>query len=288
MLEPNRDSAALRRAINRKGLMTIIRLPRRILALVAGACCATALAVFAPALPAANAESLRDRIPIMAGTALELPDHQQCTAGPVLRSRSLISRLTYLGAATRYVILPKHCAPEGAIVRVAGQIVGRVTWTSPRYDIGIVTVPPSTVQRPVCSGPSQLHHCTVPTATPKAVGRVILSRGQLQGTVPLSQTGEPSSGERFCISGAVTFTSCGFGFSDAAPVALPSGALGARSYDGHLPEHGDSGGPVISVHGTLYGIIICRATRADTIILGYLPIAFVLREIGENYELAPA
>lgn len=268
--------------------MLLIRSRRRIVTILAGICGLATLATLSPAVPSATAQSLRDQIPIVAGTALQLPGSRLCTAGAVLEARTWMSRATPVGRATRYVVLAKHCADIGSAVTVGGQVVGSVTWASSTYDLAIATIPPSQVQRPVCSGASQLHHCTIPAATPRAVGRIVLHRGPLLVAVPVVGFGVPAAGEFFCTSGAVSFVLCGFASVPIPPMWWPVGAVAAGTYDGLMPVPGDSGGPVVSYGGRLYGIIISGAINEYTGTLAYLPLPLVLQELGYIYGLAPA
>lgn len=276
------------RAMSRKVSMFTSHSLRRTLALLAGICGTALLASLCPAAPAANAQSVRDQIPIVAGTALEVDGAHQCTAGAVLQSRSWISLATPIGRATRYVVLAKHCADFRDTISVDGQVVGRVTWLSPTHDIEIATIPPSVVQRPFCSGASQLHHCTIPPATPRAVGRIILSSAPTRGTVPVTGFGVPDVGEHFCTSGSVSYVNCGFVISDIPPVGFPPGTQLARTVNGMSIQPGDSGGPVMSLSGRLYGIISMRGKNNYVGTIGYVPMYVVSQDLGGDYALAPA
>lgn len=268
--------------------MILIRSPRRATAILAGICGITALATLCPAVPSATAQSLRDQIPIVAGTALQLRGYGLCTAGAVLQPRTWLSRATPVGRATRYVVLAKHCGGLGSTVMVGDQVVGSVTWTSSTYDLAIATIPPSIVQRPICSGASQLHHCTLPDATPRAVGRVVLQRGLFPAAVPVPGFGIPAIGEHFCTSGAMSLVLCGFSSVPLPPTLWPAGAVAAGHYDGLMPIPGDSGGPVVSYTGRLYGIITSGVIDAYGGTLAYLPLPLILEELGYIYGLAPA
>lgn len=254
-------------------------------ALFAGMC---VVALLGPAIPTASAQSLRDQIPIMAGTALDLTGARRCTAGAVLRSRSWLSLAMPIRRATRYVVLAKHCTDLGNPIRVGGQVVGSVSWVSPEYDLALATIPPSTVQRPICHGASQLHNCTIPAATPKAVGRIILTEGSTQRDVAIPGIGVPAVGERFCTSGSVSFLNCGFQVADVPPTGWRAGAAAAHTLNGRNVIFGDSGGPVASIDGRLYGIIIFRGEPAYPGMMGYLPMSVVFQDLGYGYELAPA
>ncbi|NRD08941.1 hypothetical protein [Rathayibacter agropyri] len=266
--------------------MIISRSLRR--ALLAGICGAALLTSLCPAAPAANAQSVRDQIPIVAGTALRVYGYYRCTAGVVLQSRSWVSLATPIGRATRYVVLAKHCADYADPISVDGQVVGRVSWRSPTHDIELVTIPPSVVQRPVCSGASQLHHCTIPPATPRALGRIILNSIPPGIAVPIVGFGVPAVGERFCTSGSRTDINCAFEITDIPPGQSESGQDFARTMNGVTLQPGDSGGPVAGVNGRLYGIISKRGSDNNRDIMGYVPMFVVMQDLGYLYELAPA
>lgn len=268
--------------------MTIISSARRTAALMLGICGLATIVTLSPAVPAATAQSLRDQIPIVAGTALELPGGRLCTAGAVLRSTSWFARTSPIGSATRYLAFAGHCASQGDTIKVAGQVAGTVTWVSSHYDLAIATIPPSTVQRPICSGASQLHHCTIPPATPRAVGRIILNRGSTQQAVPVPGAGIAAVGEHFCTSGAVSFVNCAFEVAETAPGEFPPGELAARTTNGITLEPGDSGGPVANVSGRLYGIILSRGEDEYRDIIAYLPMDIIFQDVRYDYALAPA
>lgn len=267
--------------------MTVTSSALRTLSLCAGICGFAILATLCSSPPAATAQSLRDQIPIVAGTSLGVQGAPRCTAGAVLKSRSWIARATPIGRATRYVVLAKHCANLGDEVTVDGAVVGTVSWVSPNYDFEIAKIPPSTVQRPMCSGASQLHHCTITDATPRAVGRIILN-DSAQGATPIPGIGIPAAGERFCTSGAVTFVNCAFESIDVPVFGFAPGEVAARTVTGNNITAGDSGGPVAGLNGRLYGIILLWGINEYTGIMGYLPMPTILQDLGYSYELAPA
>lgn len=266
--------------------MTAISSARRFLALLAATC---ALALLGPAAPAATAQSLRDQIPIVAGTSLGVQGAHRCTAGAVLRSSSMMSLLSPVARATRYVVLAKHCAGLGVEVTVGDQVVGTVTWRSATHDVEVVRVAPSMVSRPLCSGSSQLHHCTISNPTPRAVGRIILSNGGLPEAIPIQGTGIPAFGERFCTSGAVSFTNCSFELEEEVPAfGWAPDEMAARTHNGYNVVDGDSGGPVASTGGKLYGIILVGGRGQIAGIMGYLPINVIFQDLRYGYDVAPA
>lgn len=257
--------------------------------LLAVICGFAMLTVIDPAAPAVDAQDLRDQIPIVAGTALELPGAHLCTAGAVLKSRSWSALAVPMRQATRYVVLAGHCADLDAPIKVGGQVVGSISWVSTTYDLEIAKIPPSTTQRPVCTGAYHLHHCSIPPATPRAVGRVILNDGSTQRAVPVPGFGEPAVNELFCTSGAVSFVNCSFRLTSVKPSPpWRPGEVATRSYSVRSIAHGDSGGPVTSFGGRLYGIMVVGGDNRNVGMMGYLPIALVLRDLGYAYGLAPA
>ncbi|PPI52137.1 hypothetical protein C5D35_10515 [Rathayibacter toxicus] len=244
--------------------------------------------------PPAQAQSLREQIPMMAGTALSVPGYRQCTVGAVLTKRSAFSMLTPTGRATRYLLIAKHCAPyKGAEIKLDETTIGTVSWLSATYDAELVKVAPSTTQRPICTGASQLHNCFIPSATPRAVGKVILNSGSTQAAVPVPGTGLPAPGERFCTSGSVTFVNCSYEATGVPPEGWDPGELAARTNGRYNVLPGDSGGPVASIGGRLYGIIVQQGHGAHDRhnyqgLMGYLPIDTVLQDLSWTYALAPA
>ncbi|AZZ56923.1 trypsin-like peptidase domain-containing protein [Rathayibacter iranicus] len=261
---------------------------RRTAALFVAICGLATVVTFGPAGPAATAQSLRDQIPIVAGTALEVEGARFCTAGAVLRATGLLSRAWPIANATRYVVMAGHCGTVGETVKVGDAVAGTITWVSSDYDLALVKIPPSTVQRPVCSGASQLHHCSIPPATPRAVGRIILNRGSTQQAVPVPGFGIAGVGEHFCTSGAVSFVNCTFEIASVKSSWLSPGELAAHTTTGFSLQPGDSGGPVANISGRLYGIIISGGEDDHAGVFGYIPMSTIFHDLGYDYELAPA
>lgn len=190
--------------------------------------------------------------------------------------------------ATRYAVLAKHCTGLGREIRVGGEVVGTVNWASPNYDVALATIPPSRVQRPLCTGASQLHHCIIRAATPRAVGRIIITNVARPAAVPISGTGSPSPEELFCTSGAVSFVNCGFLPAGVPPSGWGTGELAARTTNGRNVMFGDSGGPVMSIGGTLYGMIVLGGYPTYPDMMGYLPVETIFQDLDDEYGLAPA
>ncbi|MWV29528.1 hypothetical protein [Rathayibacter iranicus] len=268
--------------------MTVTRSLRRRVALLAALCVMATLTSLWTTTTAANAVDLRDQIPIVAGTGLELQGGRQCAVGAVLKSRNWMSFATPYRQATRYAVMAKHCVWVGAEVELWGRNVGTVTWESPTYDFALVTIRPSTAQRPVCSGASQLHHCTIPAATPRAVGRIIIDSPSGPRSVPISGIGSPTPGERFCTSGSITNVNCGFHPAGVPPTGWEAGQLAARSTNGRNVAPGDSGAPVMSIGGTLYGIVIQAGYPLHRDLLAYLSIHAIFQDLDNAYAIAPA
>ncbi|NRD08945.1 trypsin-like serine protease [Rathayibacter agropyri] len=202
-----------------------------------------------------------------------------------------MSLVAPVARATRYVVLAGHCAGLGDEITVGGQVVGTVTWKSTNHDVEIVKIPPSMISRPICSGASQLHHCTISNPTPKAVGRIILGSGPLPEAVPVRGIGVPALGERFCTSGAVSFVICSFELEEEIPPPFGTwrpDEMAARTHNGYNTVDGDSGGPVASMGGRLYGIILVGGRDRIAGIMGYLPMDVIFQDLGYEYGLAPA
>ncbi|NRD08935.1 hypothetical protein [Rathayibacter agropyri] len=53
-------------------------------------------------------------------------------------------------------------------------------------------------------------------------------------------------------------------------------------------EFGDSGAPVVSMDGRLYGIFVVAGDNRNVGLMGYLPMDVILQDLGYAYGLAPA
>ncbi|RIJ45048.1 hypothetical protein DZF93_00465 [Clavibacter michiganensis subsp. insidiosus] len=207
-----------------------------------------------------------------------------CTAGPVLRASGFFSNLTASAQAFRYVITAGHCASVGQAVRVADTQVGKVTWVSGQSDLALVRIDPYASRSPQCF-PTTLghHHCQIVTHyEPRATGQVILARNRLGQELPLPVTGSgvPQPREIYCVSGAQSGVNCTF-VSIPTPAGLNLGAhvLTSETH-GAATTVGDSGGPVVSRSGKIYGIHVDggRSGSQDESIEGYIPISQFFHE----------
>jgi hypothetical protein len=247
----------------------------------------------APSIGASDAAiSPRARLPIAAGTRLQISGGT-CTAGVVLSRTNLLSRVSPSLAATRYVVTAKHCGGLGTAVKVGGVYVGDVTYVSRRWDFSVITVGPESHQLRHCSVTVSGHpSCYVlPTYTPRAVGEIEMSgRGSpFGGRAAIPGLGAPAAREGFCSSGAVSGWYCGF-HAVAPPEGLEveGGDRAAQSFAGHS-EGGDSGGPMASAAGRIYGIIIGTGTLGTQweYDVYYISIDTVMQEL-VGYQLAPS
>ncbi|MBO9041510.1 MULTISPECIES: trypsin-like serine protease [Curtobacterium] len=208
--------------------------------------------------------SERLQLPIVAGTRL-LVDNTSCTAGAVLYRSSLFGRITQAQRATRYIITAKHCGDVGSTVYVNGAVVGHVVRTSDDFDVSLIAVPPAPFLRQQCSvthsgGP----FCTTVTDyAPRARGMVLVGGTAVPFAIPINVlgAGAPTPDEDFCASGSFSGWFCGF---HTRPIEATLRTNGydqkAMSYSWML-QQGDSGGPVVTRNGTLYGIVSARGRQ---------------------------
>lgn len=244
--------------------------------------------LFSGAPPAQAVAEFRQQMPVQAGTQASFPDGR-CTVGAVLRSTRLLSYLPQ-GRATRYLVMSEHCAHNGDPVTVMNHgVIGHVIWTSHRSDLEIVQVDPLVRRQVSCNASSILHNCGINAYyTPRAIGNIFLrNHTGAYVSVPIAGTGTPGVNEIFCTSGAKTGVNCTWGIS-ALPPDAPANLLGARTWAGNVVS-GDSGGPVSSRAGRLYGIISAGAGAETSMpdAMSYVPISKVFEE-QFNYEIAPA
>lgn len=64
--------------------------------------------------------------------------------------------------------------------------------------------------------------------------------------------------------------------------------MAARNYSVRSMEFGDSGAPVVSMDGRLYGIFVVAGDNRNVGLMGYLPMDVILQVLGYAYGLAPA
>ncbi|MHC2185204.1 hypothetical protein ACVLV4_000842 [Rathayibacter agropyri] len=260
---------------------------RRILCALAALSACVAL-LLTGAAPAYAISEFRQQTPIRAGTRVELP-HGYCTVGAVLSSTSWYAPLSPQMSATRYAVLAGHCGDEGESVSVADRgIVGRVIWKSGLSDLEIARIDPLARANFNCGTGSMIRHCTPFTSyTPRAHGSIFLPdhTGRIV-SMPIDGTGVPGENEVFCTSGAVSGVNCAWGIASLPPDAPPY-LLGATTWLASTTR-GDSGGPVASRGGRLYGIISdgARTTSTRPDLMTYVPISRLFEE-QPGYVLAP-
>ncbi|MBW8027947.1 trypsin-like serine protease [Clavibacter michiganensis] len=256
------------------------------------------------AIPAQAVGSNRTSLPIVAGSVLTFHSPTppgtysadvRCTAGAVLKSTTLYSRILPFAAAKRYIPTAKHCGDLNADVYAGDTNVGKVIWQSPDRDLELVEVDPVVSRSTHCSGtPSGAPRCSiVQSYAPRAVGKILLNLpfSNFERAVPIAGTGDPNSTQSICISGYVTGVNCTFKLVTLPPTeeaqARSRGQKVIRS-GSRGSESGDSGGPVSSESGVLFGIHHGSAdpTRFKNVSI-YTPISEFFRE-QPNYAIAPS
>lgn len=251
------------------------------------------LIVFSSGQHAFAAGPIRQSLPIVAGTKLAYPGGSSCTAGLVLRWTGALSNLTTYQRAVRYVLTAGHCGGVDTEVKVADVSVGKVIWKSGKYDLALIRVEPSATRHAVCSAPSSGISCSIAVDyTPRAVNKIILPslHTRSEEPIPVTGTGAPSANEVFCTSGAATGVMCTWGKEHVAGWAHPienDTFHYAETYSRNIVQ-GDSGGPVASAAGTVYGIIAefgRPETHADTSMRYHSIDQFFSEQPG--YALAP-
>lgn len=240
------------------------------------------------AVPANAVSEFRMEVPINAGTRIETP-RGNCTVGAVLSSKSWYMRISARLKATRYVATAGHCGNVGddISVRQVGT-VGKVIWKARVADLSIARIDPHPRTTYHCTGDSRLHNCSpITTFTPRAIGNVFLydHTGEY-ASVPVAGSGAPEPNEKFCTSGAVSGVNCTWFLDPNEPLYEPLVVGASTKRKGILD--GDSGGPVLSQGGQLYGFI-SRSGQSGTRLVGFMTFVPISRLFEEQrgYELAP-
>lgn len=182
-----------------------------------------------------------------------------------------------------------HCGNVGDTISVGSQAnIGKVIWEAVAADIMIAKIDPLGRNTWNCDGSSTLHRCSpVMTYTPRAVGNVFLfNQAGRYASVPVTGSGTPGVNEMFCTSGAISGVNCTWGLHPLPPAAPPF-VLGATTWRNATLD-GDSGGPVVSRSGQLYGIISEGGEVWGRIpdFMSFVPISRVFEE-QPGYQLAP-
>ncbi|MBF4619476.1 serine protease [Clavibacter sp. VKM Ac-2873] len=197
------------------------------------------------------------------------------------------SSITPFQRGVRYLMIAKHCAQNGAEVKVGGEVVGSVTWTAPDYDLEMVRVDPNVRRTPVCTGASQLHNCFIKEDIfPRAFGRVFLDTPFGERPIPMRAGAQPGADETFCTSGSSTGVNCSWTSAPTPARGYEPGEVAAAHASGIGVIMGDSGGPVVGVNGQFYGIIVTQGLQENVGLMGYIPASRVLGEVSSNYALA--
>lgn len=243
----------------------------------------------AGAVPANAVSEFREQIPLQAGSHIAVGE-SRCTVGAVLVSTSWYASLIPSARATRYIVTAGHCGEVGDPIRVNYQgVIGSVVWKSAILDAEIAQIDPLPESRAGCDPSSTLHRCTVSTTyTPRAIGRIFLfDPAGRYSSLPVTGMGAPAANEVFCTSGAHSGVNCTWG-AHRLPPGAPPHVLGARTFRNQV-EDGDSGGPVASRSGTLYGIISegMYPHDPDPDFMSYVPLTRILQE-QSGYALAPS
>ncbi|WP_080939422.1 trypsin-like serine protease [Clavibacter michiganensis] len=272
--------------------MTKTPIRRRLMVAAVAAAVLSSLAVATPS-QAVDAHARR-ALPIKAGTSLifmgtnsgafHSPD-STCTAGAVMFYNRFLYRIRPYDRAVRYVLTAKHCGSMNQMVRVGDVQVGKVTWVSPTSDLALVRIEPDHTRSTHCFSGSTGRHCSiVETYTPRAIGQVILAqnRGGQENTWPVRGSGAPGAGEKFCTTGQTTGVICDY---QAAPtparVMLQPNEVAAVTSSINNTV-GDSGGPIVSPSGTIYGIEFAAFGAEQPLYsnyMFYIPIAHAMREL---------
>ncbi|AWG02755.1 hypothetical protein DZF92_09700 [Clavibacter michiganensis subsp. insidiosus] len=270
---------------------------KTVLLLVAGLALGT-IAVLPQAPEAASAHP-RHEAPVRPGSLIVgLEDGKACTAGPVLASSALVrSAFRRMHAATRYVLTAKHCFSMGADVNMVGGIKGVVMWQSPTDDVEMILVlPHATSTAPYVVPGSRSHH-VIPGRTiydPRAFNDVITARSPHLDQLffmRLTGTGNPGRSSAAFVTSGVTGGVFDRWFYEETPPAQrnsnPNTASASSSLAGpNRPAAGDSGGPVYSTNGIVYGVLSGNVYAWGINHLRYTPIDVILRQLGGAYHLA--
>jgi hypothetical protein len=225
----------------------------------------------------------RTALPVVAGTRLtfegqhtgpaQVPD-RDCTAGAVVRLTGLLNNLTPYQRAVRFVVTAEHCASLHENVRVGRAEVGYVYWVSHESDLALVRIEPTATPRRHCSPGSHGEVCRIENDyAPNALGKVLRAINLRGRELALSATGvgTPEPGEVFGSSGS----SSGLKYT-LRSIPVPPGVQRGRhkvtaDTGSPLSTPGDSGGPIFSRRGVIYGIHSGHLVATPNIIT-YTPI----------------
>lgn len=239
------------------------------------------------------ADFMRTVQPVIAGTQIHT-ELGTCTVGLILKGSGFLSNVTAYQKAVRYGVTAGHCVKNmKSDVRVGDTSVGKFVWKSQETDLALFRIEPVAKRYTHCTAPSTGLNCSINYVyEPRALGNIFLGslRSRSLSAVPVIGTGSPGRNEVFCTSGSNSGVICAWGvLPPNVAFAQPSGHEQiAESYTATvLPT--DSGGPVSSSSGVVYGIIVAmgnKNTSSETR-MNYVPIQEFFKE-QKAYELAPS
>ncbi|THJ48087.1 S1 family peptidase [Candidatus Frankia alpina] len=236
------------------------RIPERMRAVLTVAILAISGTVLS-VTPAIAVPQSRSAEPFMAGTTM-FSATKRCTAGLVLKDNSFFGGITEYRRSVRFILTAGHCGSVGdQWTTTSGQVVGKAVWKSaahhdfllirvePRRDLGVA---------PGCIPGSQRLPCVVVSSHyyPRAVGRVFTNGPVASESAPVN--GTSMSGIEHCL---------GLGFSGAVcrhrsterPRDEPADPPDAQDLSFtrgpvRFLQQGDSGSPLFSNNGNVFGI----------------------------------
>ncbi|CAQ01378.1 trypsin-like peptidase domain-containing protein [Clavibacter sepedonicus] len=251
---------------------------------------AAALVLTTGAAPASAVSPLRLATPVMAGSQIRNASGYKCTAGAVLKYDRWTTYFNSWEGATRYVVTAAHCGDLNENVTLGSSVPGKVIWRDELHDLELIVVSPSTERAAVCSHTSAGEYCRIVlTYHPQAVGRIITRDDNTwrEQRTPLVATGEPDD-RVFCVSAIRAGVACGL-VRTTTPAAIAAVHPGIRAAEDRSldVQPGDSGGPVMSRSGTLYGFVSGGGIYGGVRKIDYMPWS-VFAHLQPNYVLAPA
>ncbi|HEY6795426.1 MAG TPA: trypsin-like serine protease [Kineosporiaceae bacterium] len=246
---------------------------------------------------AAAVPQSRGSVPFMAGTMMS-GTHMGCTAGLVLMDTSVFGGITEYRRSVRFILTAGHCGQVGDrfTTMPEGNVGGDVVWKSATHDLLLIRVEPRLDRgvAPGCIPGSGTLPCVAISSHyyPRAVGRVFTGGPGNSDSVAVG--GTTQSGVSICISGGVSGTICGH-TSMPRPAGFPPDPPDAQDRaftSGPSTVPADSGGPLYSFNGNVFGILrgdnATMRAGGSIDILGaiYTPVSVFFAE-RSGYALAP-
>ncbi len=185
-----------------------------------------------------------------------------------------------------------HCGNVGDHVKVNGDDIGQVSWKSTISDLLIIEVPPLSERIHVCYIAPYGPHCIFShRITPRAIGQVLtynLRAGGLGG-VPITnfRDGVPDSVANFCTSVITTDVNCTW-----SKYQLPTHLITYAGEHGAITAGtpialGDSGCPVYTPDGLVYGVHTSNYGITRPGVMTYISAGEFMVETNDRYDLAP-